>query len=154
MNLSKLLSQRDHKDHLVRMDVAIALGNSGDPRAIAPLIKMLDDPSFPVWRDAAKGLAKLGHGRAAGPLLNRARRETESTGILVGAIEDLLTKASSTIPEPILHEMVGLTGLMESDERYIEDFGEWRSIGHSPVNCEKIQRLARQELGRRGRPAS
>ena len=58
-------------------NVAVALGNSGDPRAVVPLIRALDDEEVLVRGHAAWGLAQLG-GEQAHAALARLTIEEET----------------------------------------------------------------------------
>jgi epoxyqueuosine reductase len=60
-------------------NVAVALGNSGDPRAVWPLVEALDHEEPLVRAHAGWALGQLGDARAHMPLAARAEREeTES----------------------------------------------------------------------------
>jgi epoxyqueuosine reductase len=54
-------------------NVAVALGNSGNPAAVPPLLAALEDPEALVRAHAAWALGRLG-GVAARAALERARR--------------------------------------------------------------------------------
>jgi epoxyqueuosine reductase len=56
-------------------NVAVALGNSGDPRAVAPLVEALDHEEPLVRAHASWALGQLGDARAHEPLTARAERE-------------------------------------------------------------------------------
>jgi HEAT repeat protein len=73
--------------------VALALGGTGDARALDPLVRLLrKDPSWQVRADAATALAKLGDRRALEPL-RQAEREDADAGVqsrAAKATKDLL----------------------------------------------------------------
>ncbi len=56
-------------------NVAVALGNSGDPRALWPLVEALDHEEPLVRAHAGWALGQLGEARARKPLAARAERE-------------------------------------------------------------------------------
>jgi len=57
---------------------ALALGGTGDPRALAPLVRLLEsDPSWEVRADAASGLGALGDPRAIAPLTKAVRGDPD-----------------------------------------------------------------------------
>jgi len=56
-------------------NVAVALGNSGDPRALWPLVEALDHEEPLVRAHASWALGQLGDARAHEPLTARAERE-------------------------------------------------------------------------------
>lgn len=55
-----------------RMEAAVALGSSEDPRALKPLMSALDDDHFAVRAAAVRALVRLGDARAVPALLDRA----------------------------------------------------------------------------------
>lgn len=54
-----------------RRDAAERLGRLGDPRAVAPLVSVLDDPDDELVARAVGALAELGDPGAVGPLVRR-----------------------------------------------------------------------------------
>jgi HEAT repeat protein len=58
--MDPLLKAMDDTDAQVREKVAIALGASGDPRAMSALERALSDPDAQVREKAASGLILLG----------------------------------------------------------------------------------------------
>lgn len=70
-------------------NVAVALGNSGDPRAVPELLRALDHPEPLVRGHAAWALAKLGRIEAQGALERKLSDETDDTvrGEILWALE-------------------------------------------------------------------
>jgi len=66
------------KSEKARISAAVSLGRLGDPRALKPLIRALDDDSNVVRALAAAALGRLGD-PAALPALERARNDRDST---------------------------------------------------------------------------
>jgi hypothetical protein len=61
-----------------RRYLALALGGTGDSRALDPLVRALrEDPSWQVRADAAQALGDLGDPRALGPLREAATRDPD-----------------------------------------------------------------------------
>jgi epoxyqueuosine reductase len=81
---------RPRRDGLLR-NVAIALGNSGDPKAIPPLLAALDDDDALVRGAAAWALGRLGGNGEALALQARLESETDAgvRGELAAALEEL-----------------------------------------------------------------
>ena len=69
-------AKRPKRRGLLR-NVAVALGNSGDPRAVAPLISALDDEEALVRSHAAWSLARLGAKQACAALQARLAVEED-----------------------------------------------------------------------------
>ncbi|MCU0511701.1 MAG: HEAT repeat domain-containing protein [Anaerolineae bacterium] len=61
--------ENEYEDLIVRGRAALMLGNMGDARAVAPLIKALSAPGYQIPLHAAQSLGKLGDPRAIEPLL-------------------------------------------------------------------------------------
>ena len=57
----------------VRWETTRALGESGDPQAVEPLLEALDDERVYVRRGAAWALGEIGDARAVGPLTKIAQ---------------------------------------------------------------------------------
>lgn len=73
----------------LRRNAAIALGNSGDPRAVAPLVSVLRDDRDPLIRaHAAWALGRLGGVVARAALQQAARADTDA-GVREEAAESL-----------------------------------------------------------------
>lgn len=76
-SLVAALSSAD--SHKIRLQAAVLLGRSGDPRALQPLADAVDkDPHFTVRAAAAVALGALGDGRAASHLLTRMGLDDET----------------------------------------------------------------------------
>jgi hypothetical protein len=76
------------KDPLVRAAAAEALGKIGDPRAIPPLIKALDDERYMVRWDAVKALGELKAGPAI-PNLERVAKTDRQSDVRLAAVNVL-----------------------------------------------------------------
>lgn len=61
----------------VRIWAIVALGNSGDPRAVRSLIECCDDQDPKVRLHAIEGLQNLRSGRSVEALINRLRDKSE-----------------------------------------------------------------------------
>jgi HEAT repeat protein len=72
-----------------RREVAIALGKSGDPRAIRPLIERIGEPDPEVRLAVVRALTDLGSIRAADALIGRLTDTTELSGIRAAAATGL-----------------------------------------------------------------
>lgn len=72
-------------------NVAVALGNAGDPTALEGLAKALDHPEPLVRGHVAWALGRLGRAEAAGALISRLRQEDEAQVIeeIRWALEEL-----------------------------------------------------------------
>lgn len=62
-------------EHVMRFVAANYLGDIGDPKAVPPLLKALEDPFFNVRRCAALALGKIGDPRAIEPLQELATND-------------------------------------------------------------------------------
>ena len=65
------------KDEVVRRAAARALRDTGDPRAVEPLIRGLEDEGWRVRKAAARGLGKIGDPRAVKPLVRALEDKNE-----------------------------------------------------------------------------
>ena len=83
-------------------NVAVALGNSGDPRAVTPLVERLDDDDELVRGHVAWALGELGGDRAHEALCGRLEAEEISwVRAEIGAALDALGGAGdSSLPRP------------------------------------------------------
>src|SRR5450756_1043634 len=90
-NVPRLAAKRD-ADGLIkalryRNDVAIqvassrALGELGDPRAVDPLLAILDDKASPALAAATEALGRLGDPRAVDPLIQALATGTSGAAI-------------------------------------------------------------------------
>jgi HEAT repeat protein len=76
-----------HEDLIVRGRAALMLGKLGDPRAVLPLIQVLDAPGLQTPLNAAQALGKLGDPRAIQPLLSLLHSSNEK--VREAALESL-----------------------------------------------------------------
>ncbi len=76
-----------------RSEAAAKLGESGDPRAVEPLIDLLQDRNISVLREAVLALGKIGHASAVEPLLelvdHKYRSVRRSVAMALGGIGDV-----------------------------------------------------------------
>jgi len=63
-----------------RIGAVIALGDSGDPRAVRPLIHCCNDEDSEIRRHATDALCKLRSGRAVYVLIERMKDKSEQAG--------------------------------------------------------------------------
>jgi HEAT repeat protein len=70
------LLEDERRPEAIRTAAARALGRLGDPRAVAPLERLLDAPSWPLQECAAQALAQLGE--AGGEALERIATDSTS----------------------------------------------------------------------------
>jgi len=63
-----------------RIGAVIALGDSGDPRAVRPLIHCCNDEDSEIRRHATDALCKLRSGRAVFALIERMKDKSEQAG--------------------------------------------------------------------------
>ena len=82
-----------------RVVAAETLGDMGDPRAVEPLIRALDDPATEVRWVAAKSLGRLGDPRAVPALIRALRSEARSGS---GAVGPIASGRSATRRQSIL----------------------------------------------------
>jgi HEAT repeat protein len=68
---------QDFQNRKDRIGAVIEMGESGDPRAVSPLIDCCRDRDAEVRRHAIDALSKLRSGRAVGALLERLRDRSE-----------------------------------------------------------------------------
>jgi epoxyqueuosine reductase len=68
---------RAHRDGLLR-NVCVALGNWGDPAAVAPLVEALGDPQPLVRGHAAWGLGQVGDGKGLQAVAERLEYEDDA----------------------------------------------------------------------------
>lgn len=127
------------------------LGEIADSRAVEPLVAILEQGVHPVdtrggWRldrgaiQAARALGMIGDPRAAEPLLRQAGN-VHLAKECVGALADLLERAATAIPNEILQELARLA----ASEHVAETGYTWTR----PVDCSRVNELARLELAHR-----
>jgi hypothetical protein len=97
---AKVLSQSD--DFRLRVDAALRLGNSGDPKARKPLEGALDDAHPSVRQAAATGLSRLGDALAIPALDARVSKEANAPtkAALKKAIDELKAGGTSSATSP------------------------------------------------------
>jgi len=90
----------DHTDFRIRTQAALALGSSGEARAVDPLCKGLSDPNASVRSACAAALGKL---KLGGQTCLRARIAVEAEGSVrkacsrsIGVLEEALVKSKLT----------------------------------------------------------
>ena len=89
-----------------RREAAIALGKSGDPRAIRPLIERISEPDPEMRLAVTLALTELGSIRAADALIERLRDTSELSGIREAAATGL-GKIRSSRAIPALRSCLG-----------------------------------------------
>jgi HEAT repeat protein len=101
-----------------RIRAVIALGDSGDPRAVRPLVRCCSDSNPEIRRHAVVGLEKLKSPRAVDTLIERLkdRREENSTRIRAAAalaairsysaIEGLNERYSDLKEDPVIRAYI------------------------------------------------
>ena len=83
--------------HFWKINVAVALGNSGDPRAVPALVQQLDDDDELVRGHVAWALGELGGQRAEKALRDRLEAEEVSwVQDELGAALDVLDSAGGS----------------------------------------------------------
>ena len=109
--LTAVLRSRNFFRIFPAMDV---LGRSGDPRALVPLLELLDNPRYAL--EAARALGRSGEPAAAGPLAAQLRKANDAMARVVavalcalharalelfgtaGPVEDALRQAQDPVP--------------------------------------------------------
>ena len=76
-------------DQPERIGAVIALGDSGDPRAVRPLIHCCNDEDSEIRRHATDALGKLKSGRAVHALIERMKDKSEQAGTRQRAVSAL-----------------------------------------------------------------
>ena len=98
------------KDGSVRRSAALALGRSGDTRAVGPLIAALEDPSTYAAQAAATALGEIGDARAVEPLIAATRGRDEALGrAAVGSL--------GVIGVPAVMPLIALLGTTDGTAR-------------------------------------
>ncbi len=135
------------KEPAIRREAARALGLLGDERAVEALVAVLDDENGEVWMNAARALSRFGDPRAIGPLLKFLENDSYAAHT-VQAIEFVLSHNISHVSEVDLRALCALSGIVQEPPRSAGAIGQ--SAERIPVDCAKLNELARQELQRRG----
>jgi len=79
----------DENSQKDRIRAVIALGESGDPRAVRPLVNCCSDDNPDIRGYAIEGLEKLKSGRAVDALMDRLKDEDEDQAIRLRAVSAL-----------------------------------------------------------------
>ncbi len=124
-----------------------SLGDSGDPRAVEPLLAALVDRDGEVREAAASALGRLGDKRAVEPLL--AALSDESQGVREAAAWALGAMGAEQAEEPLLAQLeqsdgTSLYELIHSDQEF---------DGESPVLLQGTDALVRRAAQGRSIPA-
>ena len=122
--LQPLLETLDHEQHPVRQMAALALGDIGDPRAVADLVKRLGDPQDAVRQAAAHSLGKIGSKEAVEPLLQSLEDESE-------IVRNAAVKALGLIGDPR-----ALPALMRAMDEDTETVAEWAGKAIAQIQGE------------------
>lgn len=140
-----------------RIKAALALGASGDPRAVGPLVKCCRDQNAEMRRHATEALLKLGSGRAVSALIDRLKdREeewitrTRAAEALAGistnqAIEALIERLKDTVESPAVRMFIAEILKQVKNPRVSQALKECLQDG-SP----EVRRATREVLERRG----
>ncbi len=96
--------------HWKRVSAAEALGKTGDPRAVEPLISVLEDENFYVRRATVKALGKIGDPRAVESLI--AALKDEDSYVRELAADALGTITDARAVEPLI-------GALKDENLYI-----------------------------------
>lgn len=94
---------RDHEFVSIRWRAAIALGKSGEPSAVPPLIAALSDENDHVREEAAEALGMIGDERAIDPLIGALN--DPQRGVRLRAIKAL--EIFGERAEPALRQALG-----------------------------------------------
>jgi HEAT repeat protein len=105
-----LLAALTDPDRTVRADAAQALGQIGDPQAVAPLIAIIEDrdEDWGVRTKAAEALGKLRDRRATGPLV-------AALADMVSHVRLMAAVALGEIGDPAAEAALASTGEHDSD---------------------------------------
>jgi HEAT repeat protein len=138
-----------------RVWFALALGKAKEAEApgkgaVLPLLMALNSWDATGRMQAAEVLGQLGDVRAVEVLVTLAA-DVEVAAAAIHALERLLTTCVSEIATGELQAIVALDRVMQirRQTRSYEDFIALADVPE-PVECARVQQLARQELRRRG----
>ena len=87
--VEKLINQLHKGENIAREEAAIALGKTGDKRAVEPLIAALEDDDMEVRRDVAEALGRIGDKRAVEPLIAALKDDDDFRWSAAKAIEEI-----------------------------------------------------------------
>jgi len=127
------------KDGSVRRSAALALGRSGDTRAVGPLIAALEDPSTYAAQAAATALGEIGDARAVEPLIAATRGRDEALGrAAVGSL--------GVIGVPAVMPLIALLGTTDGTAR--EAAGEALALIGGPAVEPLVAALGGHTVGK------
>jgi len=101
--VTRVAEQRTSPDEKVRMAIATALGDSGEPKAAEPVIALLKDPRRPVAAAAARALGRLKAKDAVTPLLRLLGSGDAETA---GAAAEALGEIGDPTAVPVLSQVL------------------------------------------------
>ncbi|HEY3417681.1 MAG TPA: HEAT repeat domain-containing protein, partial [Armatimonadota bacterium] len=130
---------------------AKALGMLEQSSAGDPLLAALEDESWEVRGAAARALADIGEERALQPLLGMITDERVADSV-VDALHFLLAHFSFRLDAGDLQALATLKGftLQSAGDDGIFFGGNTTTAPAKQVNCAELNKLAREELQRRG----
>ena len=119
--VESLVGQLDGADYRQRAEIATKLGETGDPGALKPLLRLLDDELGPVRDAAATALGALGEERAVESLIEIL--DDPSENVRVAAAEALARFDDPRMIEPL--KEVFREGMPEAEAaaRALRNFG-------------------------------
>lgn len=88
-----------------RIKAAVVLGESGDPRAVGPLIECCRDQNAEMRRYATEALLKLGSGRAVSALITRLKDPEEEWITRTRAAEALASISTNQAIEALIERL-------------------------------------------------
>lgn len=145
-----LIESLSDKHNYIRMAASYALGKIQDPAAVELLIGVLKNRDSQIRAAAAEALGEMADPRAARPLL-RLTADSEVASKVVGSIRKLLEINSGGLSNEELRLLATLKDVFqthkESDKAGNPNYS-WET--KQPVNCSQVNKLAQEELFRRG----
>jgi len=141
-------------------DVAWALGEFGDTRAVKLLVETLKNkykyvtephhhwPDIQARRITIEALGKIGAPQAIRPLIEEAETLQHCAESAVSALKSILEMNASKIVFEDLQVLAHLNNIVQCD--YEESEYGRHVVGQHSVNCLQIRQCARQQLDRRG----
>lgn len=129
--LNSLLNDLESSDVVERLAAIIALGERGDPVAVAPLLVCLDDPEPEIRREAVLALRRIDDPRAYLPLIlkladadNRVRRRVSAWVMSMGRdprlVEPLIAVLQNTDHRLAVREFTAMALGNIGDDRAVE----------------------------------
>lgn len=139
----------------MRLRIVKALGRSNDFRAQEALIKVLNDDSYRVKKEAAQALGAMGDAQVVGPLILLIEESFHyaMARTAVNALERVLNRvAAVAIPEDLLAAATldDVNGIYYESREGIAWFSKTRTGTHWTMDCSKVRTLAHREVLRRG----